>query len=627
MKATSVVSFIIIFSLFIKHCLQTEVADPIQDVVKYSFKSPFCLYLISDENIIANTLAKLLLKLKITVVIILQNSKTDYRQRLKLPLLECNGCIIASDKFTFLKEFFYRHYALHVKPYMRILIIYDGEESLIVPDFTYFAEVKGIDIITVEGINFNQGKDPSGYNGLKVTSLISKKQLGFWNSQGNWNFNKQDFDNIQWLPKFNHDRNTYFKISAFNCSPFLIYDPREGVYDGIEYRILKDAFKNWPLKFIIYTNETSDSSDLYTTVRDDVESGLTDIALCSHWQMNASRLLVDISRPYRQVCVTFLVPKPKLLPHFLYVFQPLRTELWCLILFVILLITLILHLIGIHYKVIKYVRHPYSDISLSLLDSIQSCTFGCLRYLRKVSQNFRLKFTLSFLCIQAVLLTTAYLAGFASLLIYPRYNKPIRNFQDMLEHNIYWETGHPTYVSYVQTSHNPIVQQLMNLQLPVRNAKRRNKRIQNDNVALAVRRYDYGYVTDTDTFNDYAKTNLKVLSDCFMTSYLIFPLKKYSPFNKIINKHISRVFEHGLIKYWQKTMYKKTNKKYMSNFYSGYWVRKTKQYSLTLADVQGTFYLLGTGYVIASFSFLIEILLNRIWNRIVAIFGTTQRFC
>lgn len=64
---------------------------------------------------------------------------------------------------------------------------------------------------------------------------------------------------------------------------------------------------------------------------DEVNRDESDIAFGSLW--HSGYLPQNISftyPPHNQCWVTFLVPKPKLLPDASYVFQPLSFNLWCL---------------------------------------------------------------------------------------------------------------------------------------------------------------------------------------------------------------------------------------------------------------------------------------------------------
>lgn len=96
--------------------------------------------------------------------------------------------------------------------------------------------------------------------------------------------------------------------------------------------------------------------------------------------------------------------------------------------------------------------------------------------------------------------------------------------------------------------------QLADLQDFNKSMKTLNYRIRNDNIAIAVDTADYGYISETETLDDYAKKNLKLLSGCFLDRYIIMRIIRGSPFTELINAHIRRIIENGLVQHWDVEM-------------------------------------------------------------------------
>lgn len=131
---------------------------------------------------------------------------------------------------------------------------------------------------------------------------------------------------------------------------------------------------------------------------------------------------VSLTYPHTQVCVTFLVPKPNLLPEAAYVFQPLHLTLWILIVVAVILTCFVV-------RFLTYVgeRNQINSGSMKFSDSIIPILYG-IRIFTMGSVKRRIPSGLTYLRIMflafaftCLCLSTAYSAGFASSLTYPRY--------------------------------------------------------------------------------------------------------------------------------------------------------------------------------------------------------------
>lgn len=119
--------------------------------------------------------------------------------------------------------------------------------------------------------------------------------------------------------------NSTFRISLFECPPFVIYVNNE--LDGIEYRIIKEISKSWKLH-VNRRDFSENISDPWSAVIDDVVKDSSDIAMCSIWQTNINYSVIDFSFEYSSLCATFLVPKPALVNPSEYLYLPLNKLVW-----------------------------------------------------------------------------------------------------------------------------------------------------------------------------------------------------------------------------------------------------------------------------------------------------------
>lgn len=584
---------------FLKCLNETYIIEIAQNIIMNVFKTSSCISFINTKGTSNNILERALWKTAIPLISA-SNKKNDFIQK----YVQSCGSIIASSDCDFLHNL-----SSMFKPHHTVAIISSCLKSSFTQLLQDTANLRGINIVTIESLIepnnntlYNDNKVNEAYF-LKVTSLLENRILLEWNYEDVLELNEQDLQNIQWKATFSPG--TYFKVSVFNCAPYVLLDPVRGVYDGVEYRMVKEITKNFPVRFKIYFNQTDDMN-LWDKVIHDVETKESDIALCSHWYLRVLARSVDVSSAYGQVCVTFLVPKPQILPETTYILQPLREHVWIVIMFSLILLSVLLHLIAKFYTEMGMPEHPYSSMVATALDMVQSCAYAHLSHFLKVSYYSHLRIISILICILMTILSNAYSAGFTSLLAKPRYSRPVRTFEDMVEQNMHWTDYDDTLATFFKNSTRPALKQLSDLYVYVY-LPERNKKIRKDNYAMISKSLGDNFVTETETLDSYGKTHLKILSDCFMDSYVVFPFAKDSPFINVFNKYITLFIEHGLIQHWYAEVRIKNDLTDMSPFFSFYTTVSTQKSPLSLIQIQGGFYLLLCGYAISVLVFLFEL--------------------
>lgn len=591
--------YLILLSLSISYCIdQTHITRIIEDVLIGLFNVSSCIYFINNGDPIPNVLEKALLKIDIPIVAASHTMNDSFHN-----MIRCHYLIIVT-----LDQYFLEEVTRRFRPHQTVLIVSNCSASTF-KLLTFTADTKGINIIIIDLVNIytsifelpNIDTSPI----FKVTSLLKNETLFDLNYQNTTTvINKQDLNEINWNPQF-PDEST-FKISAFPCTPYVLFDQNGSVYDGVEHRIMKEIVKNFPVEYVIYPN-VSNEVNLWKKVVADVSAKVSDIALCSHWLLPLLSEDIDVTYPYDQVCVTFLVPKPQMLPDITYFFQPLTVELWIFTIFLMFCLSVLVHVVARIYIQMGIPRHQYSDITLSVLDMIQSCVFGNLRYFpRFLRYKYEyLRIILTLICIQSTLLVTAYSAGFTSLSTKPRYSRPIQTFEDMLLQNVHWTDYDDADKEFFKNSSNPTIRKLPPLYVDVKISER-NIKIRKNHYAMVTTLMHDNYITETETLDDYGKRHLKILSECFLKSYIVFPLIKDSPYTAIFDKYIVLFLEHGLIQHWYSDVRVKSGMTNMSPFFSIYSSLETGRSPLSLKKVQGGFTVLLCGYGFALLTFLIE---------------------
>lgn len=144
--------------------------------------------------------------------------------------------------------------------------------------------------------------------------------------------------------------------------------------------------------------------------------------MCSPFQLNVAKRQLDMTIPYSQICLTFLVPKPQLLSSETYILQPLQKCTWIAYCIFILGMALILYLFASTYKniILKEKGVAYLEFSNALFTMIRISTLVSLPNFPKAFE-FVFRLLLSICYFTALMVSTGYSGGFTSSLTYPRY--------------------------------------------------------------------------------------------------------------------------------------------------------------------------------------------------------------
>lgn len=595
-----------------KPILLTNVTEVVTHIISYSFEDFHCIYFIRDDVTESSILIDTLMHIQIPIVVFFLDKRDN---EIKSVAPQCNGYIIVTGTTELLTYLFKEDDLSLIKPHKRTVIFFQRKIDLRKSPLEYAAFIRGMDIITVEGLQedisfgLNSLIDSNKFQTrdyLRITSLRNNKTLISWNSIANLLFSEEIFKKTPWVPKFEYNSTIYkLKISAFNYWPYILCDPQNGVTDGIEYRILKDLINKWPVEFIIITKNLPGLNQ-WNTALVDITTKSSTIALGSHWMYAIDGVDTDISVPYGHSCATFLVPKPKKINPTVFVLQPLNLTLWIIIITVSSILAVLFHVVAVCYKEMGSSLHPYVDINLTMLDVISSCTTSALHYLHITSSRIHLRILLLMLCIHSLLFFTAYLTGYASLLTYPRFSKPTRTYEDIVTNKIHWECKNDYYSFALRNSTFAIFRQLADLQDINKSMTTLNYRIRHNDIAFAADTVNYGYVAETEIFDDYAKSHLKLLGSCFFDRYVTMRIVKDSPFTELINTRITRIFESGLIRHWDMEMRHRLGERYVANFHSEFVTEVVVRNPLTIENMQGAFYLLFIGYVLSTAVLVIE---------------------
>lgn len=495
------------------------------------------------------------------------------------------GYVIASTELEPVADLFSARFTF--KPHVPVLIFYQSEETLYREPFLNAVNLKGIRIIYIHVAK----------SGITVSFLQNNKTLLTWDGEANsdYRMNPKEFQLDLWKPNFTYDgTRRSFRVSTFNCSPYVLYSPDKSVYDGVEYHYIKFATRNWPVQYLI----PNTPGDLWTVLVDDVIDGRSDLAACTIWTDALWNRNLTMSYPYLTICATFLVSRPKMIQFASYVTNAIAPNLW------LLTVAAIISVAASLVFVAKVTKQPkYANFSFSLLQTIRVLSISCLEKYPPPSYS-TLRVVLTAWSATCLLLATAFSAGYASSLSSPRHSAPIKTLKDMIERDIKIDKWEPV-LSMFKTSYNEDMRTLA--KNFVENMTDKDAVLESGRYATFVKTVLSGYVTNTENFTEKQRRQVTLMPECFGNYYVHFAMAKDSPFEKVFNVYYSRVTSAGLHEHLAKSVITPGEAKYMRDFFLPHVADKL--YSpLNMEKVQGVFVFLLSGYAIAMLAFAGELL-------------------
>lgn len=395
-------------------------------------------------------------------------------------------------------------------------------------------------------------------------------------------------------------------VQAFNCPPFVQYDEHQKKYSGIEYNILREVTKNWQVNLkIINDSHTSDASQWKSAI-DAVLEGRADMAMCSLWLNLILDLAPDTSiiYPFLHTCVTLLVPKPQLLPDVSFVFQPAQFGVWLLL--ILLVPAMSLFLGGLSRFTSTKEEAPASPFSDAFVNTIRTLTVGSLARFPPPSRCV-MRFILVAFSLTCLLFSTVYSAGFMCHFTYPRLENPITKLKDVVEMKIKIDADIPDLdglARFFKKFENPYVQQMSDLL--VSSVLKEYKSVETKDFARIVKLIGEKYVSDTETFDNYKKTHLRLLKECLLEPYNTFSFRGHSRYTAFFNKKLVKLNEHGFITYWYRQSTTHSRFSYMSNFFSSYVYQSFEHVRIPVRKLFGAFLLLTIGLASSLIVFFYE---------------------
>lgn len=576
----------------------TKIPVFVKDVIHSTFPNVQYLLYISEDCHLSKFVDNALMRLEIPLIQMSFNNVSTLADG-------TSGYILVASETETITKWFISKFSF--KPHTPLLIFYESQQTLRKEPFLEAVNLKGIQIISVQCRTKKIKNDVEFVGNLNVIELQHNTTLLSWNGIDDYHINPKEYEFNLWTPNFTYDGvKRSFRISTFNCSPYVVYDAKKGVHDGVEYYYINYTTKGWPVEYIIAS--ALDDGYQWPAAVENVVNGVSDLAACSLWSDALIERNVSMTYPYLTVCATFLVSRPRPIAFASYVLQAVELKLWLLVLFVVIIVASCLVFVAkIRKRSCKLFDNvgpsKYTSFVFSLLQTIRICSISCLETYPPPSYS-ALRLILTAWSATCLLLSTGFSAGYASSLSSPRYSAPIKTLKDMIERNVKIDKWEPI-LSMFKTSYNQDMRRLA--RNFVKNMTDKDKVLRSGRYATFAKTALGGYVTNTEQLSELERAEVTLLSECYANNYMHFALTKNSPFIKIFNTYYRRITSAGLHQYLSKSVITPEEAKYMSAFFSSH-VAYNPYSPLSFAKVQGALYFLISGYILATVLFFCELL-------------------
>jgi hypothetical protein len=593
-----------LYLTFQTNCSTNDEITFIRSLIKLSFESANCLYLIQDHLHHSDLVSAVLQNLQLVSTHI-ENVKL-------LKTFICDGYIVLSNnKQTITELFSTKTINIAFRPHKRVLLFTENWKDLDKELLSCATELHDLDLLIVQ-LDQNKTRKKMLSGSLKPSEVINIVSV-YHNKIINRGFHveQQYLTRQRWRPEVVLSKfNRTFSAVLFKCPPFVDFNEKKQSYSGVDIEILMAVLKGWPKEFISLSTDSSEH--LYGEALQKVIDNENDVAVCSQWQQMAYGFDIDKSVEYTKTCRTLLIRRPELLPNYSFIFQSLQLDLWLLSFLILIISSLVMLLMSyIANKFITIENFLKNDFTLAVTYSLRIFSLGPISRVPP-PQQFSLRLLIIIISIFCMLVTIYYSAGLTMSLRFPRFSKNINTLQDVVDSNIIWLDPDDYLKGWMANTTSKLLQKL-STQFELRTTiSDCNKKLRDSKYALMVQvppNNDENYVMFADTLDSHGRTHLKLLSQRIACFYCLFPMKVNSPYLIIFNRAISSFVEYGFIDQWYTNFVNRKRFRYMTKFFQRYSSEVFQ--NIDLYKLQGTFHILILGHLLAGIIFCIECAISK----------------
>ncbi|KAJ8687192.1 hypothetical protein QAD02_022986 [Eretmocerus hayati] len=324
-----------------------------------------------------------------------------------------------------------------------------------------------------------------------------------------------------------------------------------------------------------------------------------DLAFGDIWMNLDTYNFVNLSEPWSQVSIKFLVPRPKALSSLWGLVRPLSASVWLLLAIVVCAESLcIRYKANLDPLVPEYYRNLGHDL-LDLLARILGCTLVS-------APPSQLRPHLVLWQLAGVIIITFYSSSLSATLTYPDYEDRIDTIEDFIENNLTWgrENVHPQFDLYFNMK-DPVAKLMPSRFVLEMSADDRMRRILAGNYAVVGRVVGHVYFPEGTVYN-HTMQMLRVMKEPAGKFYASFAVQPWllNPVNTVM----SRLKESGIIQYHlENVLHRRAGSYLRSVFIEHDTIDPDRVMTLTMNSLSPAFAVLIFGILVASSAFYLEL--------------------
>ncbi|KAH1007137.1 hypothetical protein HUJ04_004410 [Dendroctonus ponderosae] len=422
--------------------------------------------------------------------------------------------------------------------------------------------------------------------------------------------------------KLGNQEGRILKLAVFPYEPYVVIEPR-GIdsysYMGSEMKILEtfSQYVNASISPVINQadywgeiwNNWSGSGLMGNLVEDKADIGA---AALYTWEFAYEYL--DLSKPTVRTGITCLVPAPKLSAGWLTPFRVYSLEAWMALIGTLALSFLALYALNklqISVKPQLKSKHHINQLKGKLLSKtlmsvskpfvMQSITN------KEMAQGNLAKYLMGLVFLSTLVLSTTFDSGLATIMTVPRYDNPINTIEELAESGLPWGGTQDAWILSINNSLEPNLMKLVARFVAHSEANLRKYSL-GDQFAFGVERlpndnYAIGAYIKEDVIQNY-----HLMTHDIYWEMCVVMMRKSSVLLTEVDKFVLRVFEAGLISYWQNeaaTQYMDRTVQTAVRYYS--YNKRKDIVKLKMFHVQGAFAILVVGSIISIAFFCAEL--------------------
>ncbi|XP_030764855.1 glutamate receptor 3-like [Sitophilus oryzae] len=340
-----------------------------------------------------------------------------------------------------------------------------------------------------------------------------------------------------------------------------------------------------------------------------------DIGAAALYTWESAYKFLDLSKPTVRTGITCIVPAPKLAAGWLMPLYAYTPETWLVVTATVIVCIASTFVFGLLYlsEDNKHRRKNRSLTRIKLFENVTTCVakpFLMQNVTEKeIKKGKSSRYFMGLVFMTALVLSTTYDSGFATIMTVPRYENPINTVDEFVASGLSWGATQDAWIFSIQDAKEKKYKTIVERFIATSEHELRKLSL-TDNFAFSLERLPHDIFAIGSYIKEDVIQNYHLMSEDFYWEDCVVMLRKNSVLLPYLDAFVLRVFEAGLISYWQNeaaTLYLDQTVQKAVKYYLHHQNRQNIV-KLKMIHVEGAFGILCFGYLFASVIFVLEII-------------------